>query len=178
MSTFQSVNLNSVSPSDREQLANLILQYVNQDLLDTHFNWHQQAMDNPEIDLTQFFGFHRQLIGGLEKFLSANGAGAFVPLPFWDPDEPIPPEFYLVKPPGQPLENGGPITEVPQFFIPPAVCDFTTERQLSAAFREFHAFVHNNVGGAMASPATSPTASIFWPWHKFVDLIAANWEQC
>jgi hypothetical protein len=182
--SLQRPNLNALSPADRAELANLILGYINDDLLEAHLTWHQRARGNATIHFGEFFGFHRRMIGSLENFLSANGGERFTPLPYWDPDEPIPSEFfYAVKPSDDgterpPLENPGPIAQVPNYFIPPGVCSFKTEPELAAAFMQFHDFIHTNVRGAMATADVSPAAAIFWPWHAFVDLIAANWEQC
>jgi hypothetical protein len=171
------LSISSVPPSDRQQLANLFLQFVTQGFLDEHENWHRRALADPSVHAREFFGFHRQMIERLENFLNANGAGAYVPIPYWDPIERIPTELRIVLQGFPPLRNPGPIAQIPSWFYPPGVCSFTTEVQLANSILEFHNFVHNNVGGVMAT-FSSPAAAIFYCWHATIDLIAANWEQC
>lgn len=173
------LSLSSIPPSERQQLANLFLQFVTQGFLDEHENWHRRALQDPGVHSREFFGFHRQMIENLENFLNANGAGSYVPIPYWDPAERIPEEFRITLqgPLFEPLRNYGPIAQIPQFFYPPALCTFQTEIQLANDILEFHNFVHNNVGGVM-STFNSPAAAIFYPWHATIDLIYTSWQQC
>jgi hypothetical protein len=158
-------------------LANLFLQFVTQGFLDAHIRWHERANEDPRVHSREFFGFHRQMIGNLENFLNANGAGAYVPIPYWDPIEVIPMEFRIVLQGFRPLLSHGPIGQIPSWFVPPAVCTFQTEMELADSVLNFHNMVHNRIGGVMAE-LSSPAAAIFYCWHAFVDLIYANWQQC
>ncbi|TLX89772.1 MAG: tyrosinase family protein [Thaumarchaeota archaeon] len=171
------LNLSSVPPSDRQQLANLCLQFVTEGFLQEHENWHRRALADPGVHIREFFSFHRQMIQNLESFLNANGAGAYVPIPYWDPAERIPAEFTIVLSGFDPLRNPGPIAQIDSWFIPPDVCRFQTEGQLANSILAFHNFVHNTVGGVM-SQFNSPAAAIFYPWHATIDLIYSNWQQC
>jgi hypothetical protein len=171
------LSISSLPPSDRQQLANLFLQFVTQGFLDEHQAWHRRAIVDPRVHDREFFGFHRRMIENLENFLNVNGAGAYVPIPYWNPAEVIPAEFRIVLQGFPPLRNYGPIAQLPSWFIPPAVCSFQPEVQLARSVLEFHNFVHNNVGGVM-STFDSPAAAIFYCWHAFIDLLYANWQQC
>src|SRR5262245_7466602 len=83
-------DLNALPASERQALVNLILQYLNDQVIADHLN----IVHSGE----QLFIGHRAYIGGLETWLGQQGASRFVPLPAWDPANPIPAEFNAVKP--------------------------------------------------------------------------------
>lgn len=168
-------NLNSLTSAERTQLVSLMLQYITDTVVADHMN----IVHSGE----QIFIGHRRYVEGMENFLRNNGGGQFVPLPLWNPENPIPPEFNVVKAQDNgsqrpALRNLNPGMSLPQQFRTPAVCNFTTGGELGDAINGWHGQVHNAVGGTMADIMTSPAAPIFWCWHAFVDHIYWDWQQC
>src|SRR5215212_8734749 len=110
------------SPTQRQYLVNLMLQYITDEVVFYHRN-------NSDVlhGTDQFFSLHRQYLRGMENFLSANGGEMFDPLPYWNPTQRIPDEFFpIVKQspadpfPRPPLENQGPMEfEIPSDYVFP-----------------------------------------------------------
>lgn len=168
-------DLNSLAPAARQQLVNLMLQYIDDAVVADHMNIIHSGL--------QLFTGHRAYIAGLEAFLLANGGSAFVPLPLWNPSSPIPPEFNVVKTqddgtPRPPLVNLNPNMPLPPEWDYPAVCEFESGADLGNAINGWHGSVHIAIGGTMSSIMIASAAPIFWCWHAFVDHIYWNWQLC
>lgn len=163
-------SLSSVSPKDRAALAGLIQQYVTPAIVSQH-------LTTPDIHGgATFLSWHRNYLVGLENFLLAQGRPDFVPLPAWDPSEPIPSEFNIPDSGPGALQNLDPgITFSPQF-DEENLGNWETEDDLGSALSGPHGSVHIAVGGVMAN-FQSPSAPIFWPWHSFVDDIWWSWQR-
>ncbi|MEO7659464.1 MAG: hypothetical protein ABIV48_07605, partial [Pyrinomonadaceae bacterium] len=83
-------NLNQLPSAQRQDLVNRMLPFITDAVVTDHTHiTHSGA---------QLFEGHRAYIGRMEAYLQQNGGGAFVPLPKWNPVNPIPAEFNLVKP--------------------------------------------------------------------------------
>lgn len=167
--------LNSFSPAQRQDLATRILAYVTDAVVDAHM----QIVHSGAPLLTG----HRAYIAGLEQYLQQNGAGAFVPLPKWDPATPIPGEFNVVKAeddgtPRPALVNLNPNKPLPAAFRSPALCNIPTADALGNGLNGYHGVVHTTIGGAMGDAMISPAAPIFWCWHGFIDDVYAGWLAC
>ncbi len=168
-------DLNSLSPVDRQTLVNLMLNYLTDAVVAQHASIVHSGLS--------LFTGHRAYIAGMETFLSANGGGAFVPLPQWNPINPIPPEFNVVKPeddstPRPALINLNPNMATPKEFEMPQVCDFESGDDLGNAINGWHGGVHVTIGGTMGFLSIASAAPIFWCWHAFVDHVYWNWQSC
>jgi hypothetical protein len=165
---------NDLSPQERTSLINLMLDFLNDSIVAEHTT----IIHN---DVHIFTG-HRQYIERLENFLNSNGGGHFVPLPMWNPANPIPAEFNIVKARDngtlrQPLANLNPNLPLPSQFAHPAVCQFSNGDDLGNAVNPWHGSVHIAIGGTMADFSNASAAPIFWCWHAFVDHIYWNWQN-
>ena len=166
-------NLNSLTVNDRILLANLIQQYVTPEIIDIHWNATQSgAHSNPVMFLT----FHREYISGLEAFLLEQGLPQFVPLPAWNPAEPIPGEFNIPSIGPRRLRNLNPNVSFSPEFDQDNLSSFNSVAELGAALMTRHNLVHQRIGGIMNVVRLAPQAPIFWPFHGFIDDIYANWQ--
>lgn len=168
-------DLNSLSTSNRQQLVDLMLDYLNDSVVADHMNIIHSGV--------QIFTGHRAYIAGMEAFLSANGGSQFVPLPMWDPANPIPAEFNVVKPTDAgaarpPLVNLNPNRPLPPQYKFPAVCSFSTADDLGNDINGWHGSVHVAIGGTMGSFMIASAAPIFWCWHAFLDHVYYDWQFC
>ncbi len=166
-------DLNTLTAAERTQLVNLMLNYLTDAVVADH-------MSIVHSGLELFIG-HRAYLLGMENYLSGNGGGAFVPLPFWNSASPIPPEFNVVKNPGPsrpPLVNLNPGIAKPPQFEHPAVCEYDDPAQLGNDINGWHGAVHCTIGGTMCMLPVASAAPIFWCWHGFVDHIYWDWQRC
>ena len=171
---------------ERQALADYISMFLTDAVIDLHPHFDH---DYTVVDA------HRRYLTRLERFLATNGGKRFIPLPAWNPSEPIPAEFQKVEPYDDgtmdrsaggsatamlrsPLQNINPNIALPAGLQPPALCNLTTLRDLWLAMLQWHADVHFGVGGAMQDIHVSPSALIFWPWHAYVDNVYWDWEHC
>jgi hypothetical protein len=166
-------DLNSLTAAQRTQLVNLMLNYLTDAVVADHVNIIHSGVE--------LFTGHRAYILGMENYLTANGGGAFVPLPFWNSASPIPAEFNVVKnqgPARPPLVNLNPNVPKPPQFEYPALCDYDDPAQLGNDINGWHGSVHCAIGGTMCSLPVASAAPIFWCWHSFVDHIYWDWQRC
>jgi hypothetical protein len=122
----------------------------------------------------RFLPWHRQFLRGFERWQRSRlrDASNIVPLVFWDPADPLPPEFREVD------QN----PSIPPMPLPPQLrigggletLDFAT---FSQALEAHHNFAHGAIGGAMLDPRVSPRVPIFWLFHAFYDNLYATWEE-
>lgn len=159
-------NLNTMAPRKLERLRDLIMEYTTQAIIDEHSN-------NAVHVGVGFITWHRTYIEGLEDYLDQTGNSDLVPLPYWDPQNKVPDEFFdpvAVKSPYVSLQNQFP--NVPTSEFSNIDCsDFTDEADFVVHLIGKHNSAHNNVGGAMTAIMTSPAAAIFWPLHAWVDKV-------
>lgn len=168
-------NLLTLTSNERQQLVNLMLNYINDQIVDDHMHiTHSGA---------ELFEGHRAYVKKMENSLTQNGNGQFVPLPRWDTSTVIPPEFNIVKPhnDGQinpPLENLNPGMSLPAGFRKPELCTFQNAAEVGNAINGWHGTVHNTIGGTMRNAMISPYAPIFWCYHAFLDDVYSEWQTC
>ena len=168
-------DLNTLSAADRQALVDLMLTYLNDDVVDDHM-----AIVHSGVEI---FTGHRAYIAAMEGWLQSHGGAAFVPLPYWNSANPIPPEFDVVKPaddgtPRPPLMNLNPNMPKPAQYEWPAVCTYEDPADLGDAINGWHGSVHCAIGGSMCMIAIASAAPIFWCWHAFVDHIYWDWQRC
>jgi hypothetical protein len=164
--------LADLSASERTELAAAIRGFLAEPgVLTQHF-----SLDH----LTTVVDEHRLYVSMLEDFLWRNGFGPrYVPLPYWDPTQPIPVEFQAVVGGFAAITDPNPRINLPSELRSPALCALATIQDLWSAMRAWHNAVHAGVGGAMTTLAkNAPAALIFWPWHAYVDNIYLQWELC
>ncbi len=153
--------------SQRQTLANGILQFITQPILDEHTNghdWHHPAVGE------LFFTRHHDYLKKLETYLLNNGLSQFVPVPEWSPGTAIPNQFMVADPlVTQAAMNQNPNQPPPAAFADQELCKFATASAMAVQVESWHDGVHGAVGGAMASISTAPGAPIFWLWHGFLD---------
>ena len=177
-------DLNSLSAGSRWALRNLMLNYINDAVVWSH------NPDNPNAIVhhsgEHAFITHRNFIGDLERWLLQQGAGEFVPLPSWNPANPIPPEFNVVKPQDNgvarpALVNLNPSLGKPAGFVPPALCGIGNADALwnfPTGVDPWHGAVHVTIGGTMGDIHIAPAAPIFFCWHGYIDEIYDDWLRC
>ena len=97
-----------------------------------------------------------------------QGASEFVPLPYWYPDTPIPAE----------LDNGNtqPTEQFPPELKLGAIAQIPDYMSLNNIVVPYHNKVHDQMGGNMPDPDTSPMDPIFWPLHAFLMAIYEHWR--
>ncbi|MFA7467492.1 MAG: tyrosinase family protein [Desulfotomaculaceae bacterium] len=166
-------SLNNLSVDDRRLLASLIQQYATPQIIDLHWN---AAQAGAHSDPIMFLTFHREYIGGLETFLLEQGFPQFVPLPAWNPVEPISGEFNIPNVGPRRLRNLNPNVSFSPEFDPENLSSFRTITELGEALMTRHNLVHQRIGGIMNNMRLAPLAPIFWPFHSFIDDIYYNWQ--
>jgi len=177
MGKRQLITSTAFSAADRQQLATAILNYVTEAVRLEHANAHEWHHPGSPA----FFDGHRQFIAKLEAALAAQGLGRFVPLPKWDPATTIPTELRGVKQLPEAVKFGpqiaNPSPNLPMPSVLTNLDQFPTAAALSANqdLQNWHGNVHVTVGGAMRDVTVSPCATIFWPWHAFIDDIYEDW---
>src|SRR5947209_8033061 len=118
-------DLNALPAASRTVLRNLMLAYINDAVVWSHNPQNPNAIVHHMGE--HAFITHRNFIGDLERWLIANSGAQFVPLPAWNPINPIPAEFNVVKARDDgtarpPLVNLNPHLGKPADLIAPAVC--------------------------------------------------------
>ncbi len=168
------LNLNNLSSREREELAELIQVYATPRVVEEHWN---AALAGVHENPVTFLSFHRGYLNNLETYLRAEGHPEWVPLPAWNPAEPIPAEFNIPDTgPGR-LRNLDPRVSFSPEFDSHNLVNFQSEAELGEALIPRHNEVHARVGGIMSSVRNAPRAPIFWPFHSFIDDIWWEWER-
>jgi tyrosinase len=149
---------------------------------------HRLAMDTPAgrtwgahrtggMDGRNFLIWHREYLAKLEAALMA--INPLVTIPYWDwvNDRAIPPQLANAADLAEwgvtrGAFNAGGLPTAPT--INAAIAN-TTFTPFTGALEGPHGWVHNAVGGTMAT-STSPTDPLFWLHHGFIDKLWADWE--
>jgi Common central domain of tyrosinase len=168
-------DLNALTIVERTNLVNLILPYLTDAVVAAHTTINHSG--------EHLFTGHRAYIEDLEAYLLANGGSQFVPLSKWNPANPIPEEFNVVKAeddstPRPPLENLNPNMPLPSKFAEPMLCEYKDADTLGSDVSGWHGNVHTMVGGTMGQFSIASAAPIFWCFHAFVDEIYYDWQHC
>lgn len=159
-----------MSTAQRTQLRTLLDQYISKPA-DNPVAEHQAAGMDMSLMIHDmgFVAWHQHFLAKLENFLVVNGAAKFVPLPYWNPAKPIPAQ----------LNNNNNVNvnlPLPANLRPKALKTITSYTTLNNRLLPYHAAVHNNAGGHMPDPETSPSDPIFWPFHAFLVAVYERWR--
>jgi hypothetical protein len=159
----------SMTGGSLSQLRTLLDQYISKPT-DNPVQEHKLAGMNMSlmIHADGFLAWHQHFLAELENWLVVNGGGKFVPLPYWNPAQPIPSQ----------LDNGNNNVNMPlpANLKPKALKGVTSYKVLNTRILPYHAAVHNAAGGAMPDPNTSPSDPIFWPFHAFLLTVYERWR--
>ena len=112
--------------------------------------------------------WHQHFLAKLETWLVNSGNAAFVPLPFWNPANPIPAQLNN--------NNTNATTPFPSNLKPAALKTVPSYTALKTRIKPYHETVHDSLGGHMPDPDTSPMDPIFWPFHAFLVAIYEQWR--
>jgi Secretion system C-terminal sorting domain/Common central domain of tyrosinase len=124
-----------------------------------------------------FVTWHRWFIQTLETWMLENGHENLVPIPAWNPNNPIPAAFFDNNLAKLPTLHGFPDLQndvLPNFNFSSLTgagkcASYPNPNNFSSVLEGKHGNVHNGIGGTMANVGLSPGAAIFWPWHAWVD---------
>lgn len=116
-----------------------------------------------------FVAWHQHFVAEAENWLVMNKGEKFVPLPYWDPAKPIPPELNQ--------SNTNVNMPLPANLRPKALKTITSYKVLNKRLVPYHNAVHNAAGGQMPNADTSPSDPIFWPFHSFLVAIYERWRN-
>jgi len=155
-------------------------------VIDYHQEWHAAPATHLSAAASDFFVFHRKLLARFDSWRSEFGYPPIVP---WYPGNPIPaltelqpfvPRNNTFLPDANRLPQEYTIAGVNSVNPRHRLADFTSLDDLDAIEFSYHGQVHCNVGhgfGALFGDMclfSSPKDPIFWRWHKFIDVIYAN----
>ena len=65
---------------------------------------------------------------------------------------------------------------LPSNLKPAAPKTIFTYASLNSRMLPYHGTVHNNLGGQMPNPDTSPSDPISWPFHAFLVAVYEQWR--
>lgn len=178
---------NDFTPVEQQELANLTAQYLTAPVFAAHLapGLHHTAA---------FFPWHRTYIAGLESFLLSPSINKpqYVPLPKWDPQNPIPAPFFVID------SSCGPCGILPSPFptgLPALPSQLNGSNVCTSGYVDvdelrmgggvsnpsleyWHDGIHVSVGDAFGSTSTATHLLIFLLWHAFVDDIYWCYCQC
>lgn len=200
--TGQREDISELDANAQSQLADLILQY----LTSVENPMYNPAIDHPAQKYTivaehsnfggdasawhsndeVFFSWHRDYIQGLENWLLEQGYPEFVPLPAWNPNQPIPSAFQDAVVPEVLSTNSMELGNIQQgqlnmYEVDDITCEQFANMNHYAGFIRAgisnptgtsftsHNAVHGTIGGAMGFVETASAAAIFWLFHAHVD---------
>ncbi len=163
-------NVSSLGSADLTNLRTLLDQYI-QKPTDNPVQEHKDAgMDmSLMIHGDGFVAWHQHFVAKLENWLVMNGGGRFIPVPYWDPAKPIPPQLNN--------NNTNVNLPLPANLRPKALKSIASYRVLNNRLLPYHAAVHNAAGGHMPDSQTSPSDPIFWPFHSFLVAVYERWRN-
>ena len=167
-------DLNALPADERTLLAGLIQQYTTPNIIRIHRDAIISGAHNNPVT---FLSFHRNYIGGLEAFLLELAQSRWVPLPAWNPVEPIPREFNIPDAGLDRLRNLNPNVSFSPEFDQENLPNFRTVEELGQALMARHNLVHSRIGGVMNNLQRAPEAPIFWPFHSYIDDIWWEWQR-
>ncbi len=160
------------------------------DIIGEHTQWGDQNATIANHQNEQFLSWHRSYIKKLEDWLLEQGHDQFVPLPYWNPVEAMPPQFYNQMIPeylesgintnGNPNQSSGTATYLAPpdmtwgsaiFFDENDCAEYPTGDEYGnfLANSSMHSPVHFLLGGAYTSQAATSGTTIFWLHHALFD---------
>ncbi len=163
-------NLSTLSASQRTQLRTFLDQYITKPV-DNPVQEHLNAGNNMTLHIHGhgFLAWHYYFLAKLENWLVLNGGESFIPLPYWNPAQPIPAQLSK--------NNTNVNMPLPQNLRPPLLRQVPNYPALNDLMVPYHSNVHNAAGGQMPDPQTSPSDPIFWPFHSFLVGAYERWRN-
>lgn len=163
-------NVKDLSTQQRQRLRQLLDTYIaTQDPVGEHL----RAGNDMSLHIHGhgFLAWHTVFIAKLEQWLVLNHGGDFVPLPYYDPDTPIPGEL------NQGNTQPQPTVPFPDRLRPGAIVDIPSYDVLNQTIVPYHNTVHDRMGGHMPDPQSSPADPIFYPLHAFLLAVYEHWRS-
>ncbi|MCA1695674.1 MAG: tyrosinase family protein [Actinobacteria bacterium] len=163
-------SINDLSADQRLRLRQLLDTYI---ATQNPVAEHLAAANNMSLHIHGhgFLVWHTVFIAKLEQWLALNGGGQFVPLPSWDPDTDIPAELSRGN------HQPNPPIPFPDELRPGPIVDIPSYEALNEIVVPYHNDVHDNMGGQMPFPLSSPSDPIFYPFHAFLLAVYEHWRN-
>ena len=163
-------HLTDLTPTQRQRLRQLLDAYIT---TQNPVAEHRAASNDSTLHIHGhgFLAWHAVFISKLELWLALNGGGDFVPLPYWDPDTAIPTELSR----GNHAPN--PAIPFPAALRPGPIVDIPSYEAFNNLCVPYHNAVHDNMGGQMPFPQSSPSDPIFYPFHSFLLAVYEHWRS-
>jgi len=133
---------------------------------------HLAAANNMALEIhgAGFIAWHAVFLAKLENWLAVNGGGEFVPLPIWYPGTPVPASLDRGN-------NGSVNVPFPDRLRPGPIVDVPSYEEFNSLTLGYHASVHNQLGGQMPFPTSSPSDPIFYAFHAFLLAVYEHWRS-
>src|SRR5712691_2972715 len=171
-------NVSSLSDDQLKRLRRLLDVYINKPVNNPVAEHLAAGMDmSLDIHGGGFIAWHQHFLANLDNWLVLNSGDEFVPCPYWDPADPIPPQLSANN-------NTNVNLPLPDNLSAQALTQVTTYSELNGAppdipgrLLPYHGKVHNAAGGMMPSPMSSPSDPIFWPFHAFLVSVYERWRN-
>lgn len=163
-------NVSTIGNAQLVQLRTLLDLYIAKPV-DNPIVEHKAAGQNMALMIHDmgFIAWHQHFVAKLENWLIMNGGAQFVPVPYWDPANPIPAQLNK--------NNNNVNMPLPANLGSQALKTIATYDVLNARLLPYHGAVHNAAGGQMPNPDTSPSDPIFWPFHSFLLAVYERWRN-
>ncbi len=163
-------SVGSLSTAQLQRLRNLLDTYIT---TQNPVGWHLAAANDNTLHIhgLGFLAWHSVFITALEQWLVLNGGGEFVPLPTWDPDTAIPARLSRGN------HKPNPSVVFPAQLLPGAILNVPSYEALNDFMVPYHNDVHNDMGGQMPNPMSSPSDPIFYPFHAFLLAVYEHWRS-
>lgn len=163
-------SVSSMSAAKRAQFRALLDQYISKPTNNPVAEHQAAGMDMSLMIHDQgFVAWHQHFLAELETSFVNNDGTQFVPVPYWDPEKPIPPQLNK--------NNNNVNMPLPKNLRPKALKQINSYTVLNNRLVPYHNAVHNALGGQMPNPDTSPSDPIFWPFHSFLVSIYERWRN-
>jgi hypothetical protein len=163
-------DVSSMKSVDLTKLRTLLDQYISKPT-DNAVTEHRDAGHDMTLMIHDdgFLAWHQHFVAKLEHWLVLNGGEKFVPLPFWNPAKSIPAQLNN--------NNNAVNHPLPSNLKPKALKKINKYSILNNRRLPYHNNGHDNMGGNMPNPDTSPTDPIFWPFHSFLLAVYEQWRN-
>lgn len=162
--------VDDLNPTQLQRLRNLLDTYI---ATQNPVAEHMAAGNDPILDIHEhgFLAWHAMFIAKLEMWLIWNGGEEFVPLPGYDPDTPVPAELSRGN------HAPSPPVPFPNELRPNQILSIPNYHALVNAMIDYHGKVHDDMGGQMPFPMSSPSDPIFYPFHAFLLAVYEHWRS-
>jgi hypothetical protein len=163
-------NVSSLSDDQLKRFRRLLDVYINKPI-DNPVAEHLTAGMDMSLDIhgAGFISWHQHFLAKLDNWLILNNGDEFVPCPYWDPAEQIPPQLSA--------NNTDVNMPLPDNLSAQALAQVSTYTELNSLILSYHNDVHNAAGGMMPSPMSSPSDPIFWSFHALLVSVYERWRN-